>query len=120
MTIGEIIREARQRAGLSQRALAARIIKEDGTPISLPYLNDIERDRRNPPGPALLKQFAAELDLSYEYLLFVAGDFPDDLAVLRRDTAAYSPERVEAAFQAFRDTLTERDAPGASARTPRS
>ncbi len=111
MTIGEMIRDARKRAGLSQRDLAARIKKEDGTPISLPYLNDIERDRRNPPGPHLLKHFAAELGLSYEYLLFVAGEFPDDLADLRRDTAAYSPADVEAAFEAFRNTLRERSEP---------
>ena len=107
MTIGEIIRDARKKAGLSQRALAARIMKEDGSSISLPYINDIERDRRNPPGPHLLKQFAAVLGLSYEYLLFVSGAFPDDLSDLRRDPTAYSPETVEAAFQACRNTINE-------------
>jgi len=41
---------------------------------------------------------------SYEYLLFIAGDLPDDL----REDGAYTPEDVEAAFQAFRKTLKER------------
>lgn len=105
MTVGQIISEARKKAGLSQRDLASRILKEDGTPISLPYLNDIEHGRRNPPSPPLLRQFAAALNISYEYLLFSAGEFPDDLR-----GGSYSPERVEAAFDAFRRTLRD-DAP---------
>lgn len=108
MTIGDIISTGRKRAGLTQRELAARILKEDGTPISPPYLNDIERDRRNAPSPHLLKQFAEILRLSYDYLLFLAGDLPDDLR-----NGTYAPEDVEAAFQAFRQTLKDRsETPG--------
>jgi transcriptional regulator with XRE-family HTH domain len=105
MAVGAIISAARKRAGLSQKDLAARILKEDGIPISPPYLNDIERDRRNPPSPYLLKQFAAILNLSYEYLLFAADEFPDDL---RGSGTSYPPERVEAAFAAFRRVLNEK------------
>ncbi len=100
MTFGPIIAEARKRAGLSQRDLAARIRKEDGAPISPQYLNDIERDRRNPPSAHLIKEFARELNLPYDYLSFAAGELPDDL----RD-GRHPPEKVEAAFKAFRRTL---------------
>ncbi len=92
---------ARKRAGLSQKELAARLAKEDGTPISQPYMNDIERDRRNPPPPHLLRQIAAVLDLSEEHLLFLAGDYPPDL---RAEAGTYPPAAVEAAFDAFRET----------------
>jgi transcriptional regulator with XRE-family HTH domain len=100
MSFGRTIGAARRQAGLSQKDLAARIKKEDGTPISPQYLNDLEHDRRNPPAEHLLRQFAEALQLTPEYLFFVAGQFPADL----RDRG-YRPERVEAAFRAFRRTL---------------
>ena len=49
-TFGRIIAEARKGLGISQKDLAAKTRKEDGTPISPQYLNDIEHDRRDPPG----------------------------------------------------------------------
>jgi transcriptional regulator with XRE-family HTH domain len=100
MTVGQLIRTARERLGLTQKELAGRIRKEDGTPISSPYLNDIERDRRNPPAVPLLAQFAAELGLSAEYLYFLARAYPPDIARLEG-----TPEAVEAAWQAFRGAL---------------
>ncbi len=100
MTFGQVVAEARKRTGLSQRDLAARIMKEDGLPISPQYLNDLERDRRNPPSPHFIKQFARELGLPYDYLSFAAGELPDDL----RDST-HPPEQVQAAFKAFRRTL---------------
>jgi len=104
MTVGEIIATGRKRAGLTQKEVASVIVKDDGAPISQPYLNDIEHDRRGvSPSPQLLKQFADALHLSYEYLLFTAGQLPDDLR-----TESYTPEEVETAFQAFRRSLTER------------
>lgn len=100
MSFGEIISSCRKKAGLSQRELAAVVLKEDGTPISPQYLNDLERDRRNPPSQHLLRQFAEALDLSPEYLVFLAGELPEDLR-----TGSYGPEQVEAAFRAFRKSL---------------
>jgi transcriptional regulator with XRE-family HTH domain len=47
---GTLISEARRSKGLSQKDLAAKVKKEDGQAISPQYLNDIEHDRRNPPG----------------------------------------------------------------------
>jgi transcriptional regulator with XRE-family HTH domain len=99
MAFGQVIAEARKRLDLTQKELAARIRKEDGTPISPQYLNDLERDRRNPPSEYLLKQFARELQLPDDYLLYIAGQWPEDL----RDNAP--PEQVQEAFQAFRRTL---------------
>jgi len=104
VAFGRIIAEARRKAGLSQKDLAARILKEDSLPISPQYLNDLERDRRNPPSGHLLRQLARELDLSEEYLAFTAGQYPDDL-----QDDSYQPEQVEAAFRAFRRTLRGQD-----------
>ena len=101
-TFGTIISEARRAAGLSQKELAAKIKKEDGLAISAQYLNDIERDRRNPPSEHLIAQFATELKLSKNYLLAAAGTLPDELKQLVNDS---SPQAVERAFQAFRKTI---------------
>jgi len=99
-TFGQVLTAARRRAGLSQRELAARILKEDGDAISPQYLNDLERDRRNPPAQHFLKQLAHALDLPEEYLAFVAGQLPEDLR-----SGSFAPEQVQAAFHAFRRTL---------------
>jgi transcriptional regulator with XRE-family HTH domain len=107
MPIGNRIKAARKKAGLLQKDLASSILKEDGTPISIPYLSDIEQNR-HVPAPHILKQLAAHLHLSYDYLLFLAGDLPDDL----KGNESYEPEAVEAAFQAFRRTLKDHKAQG--------
>jgi transcriptional regulator with XRE-family HTH domain len=101
-SFGQTLAQARRRAGLSQRELAARVRKEDGEAISPQYLNDLERDRRNPPGKHLLAQFAELLDLPLEYLDFLAGQIPEDLR-----EGSYAPEQVQAAFQAFRRSLLQ-------------
>lgn len=100
MSFGEIISDARKKAGLSQKDLAARIIKEDGTPISPQYINDIERNRRNAPSGAILQQLAEALGFPQQYLEYLAGQYPNDIHDI-----SVSPERVEAAFQAFRKSL---------------
>ncbi len=102
MTFGKIISDARKRARLSQKDLAARIKKEDGGSISAQYLNDIEHDRRNPPSEFLIGQFAKELQLSKEYLCLAAGTIPSDL---HQNLANAKPKAVDAAFQAFRRTI---------------
>ena len=100
MMFGQVIATARKDLGISQRELALKVVKEDGAPISPQYLNDIERDRRNPPGDHLLEQFARELRLDKDYLYFLAGKVPSDV---RSGTS--SPKQVVAAFRAFRRTL---------------
>jgi transcriptional regulator with XRE-family HTH domain len=103
MSFGTIIAEARKKKGMSQKDLAAQIKKEDGQPISPQYLNDLERDRRNPPSSHFLKQFAEELGLSLDYLSYLARQLPDDVA-----DDPHSSERVDAAFRAFRKELKQR------------
>jgi transcriptional regulator with XRE-family HTH domain len=97
MTFGQAISEARKKKQLSQKQLAALIIKEDGAPISPQYLNDIERDRRNPPGEYFLSQFAKVLNVPEEYFYFLANSIPPKY----RGAAPENPLRVKEAFQAF-------------------
>ena len=97
MTVGQAIAEARKRKQLSQKELSSIIRKEDGSAISPQYLNDIERDRRNPPGEHLLSQFARALDLPEEYLYFLANEIPPKY----RESGKSSPQQVLQAFQAF-------------------
>jgi len=100
LSFGQVIAEARKKKGSSQKDLAMRIKKEDGAPISPQYLNDIERDRRNPPSEFILSQIAKELNLSLDYLQILAGKVPEDIQVEQ-----YKPEEIEAAILAFRRTL---------------
>ena len=100
MSFGKVLSETRKERGVSQKELASLIKKEDGNPISPQYLNDLERDRRNPPSEFLLKQLARELGLDQDYLFYVAQQYPEDL-----HDGSIPPDRVAAAFQAFRRVL---------------
>jgi transcriptional regulator with XRE-family HTH domain len=97
MSLGQVIAQARKKAQLSQKDLAARILKEDGTPISPQYLNDIERDRRSPIPDYLVRQFADQLKIPTNYLYYVNDSLPEEM----RNIAA-EPDKIEAAFKAFR------------------
>jgi transcriptional regulator with XRE-family HTH domain len=101
-TFGTFISEARRTKGLSQKELAALVKKEDGQAISAQYLNDIEHARRNPPSEFLIGQFAKALGVSKDALCLVAGTVPNDL----QKVIANEPERVEAAFKAFRKAVS--------------
>ena len=96
-TFGEVIAEARKKANLTQRQLAARIKTEEGRGISGPYLNDIEHNLRHPPRGYLLEQFARELDLDVDLLYFLAKQIPIDV-----DPSKVSEEQAVAAYRAFR------------------
>ena len=100
MTFGQVIANTRKDLGISQRELVTKIVKEDGAPISPQYLNDIERDRRNPPGDHLLEQFARQLDLDKDCLYFLAGKLPSEF---RSYPASFI--QVQDTFKAFRSTL---------------
>ena len=100
MTFGEAITQARKDKKLSQKQVAAGTLKEDGKAISPQYLNDIEHDRRNPPGELIVRQLADALDLDLDYLLFLAGRFASDLLETPRD-----PEGIATAMRAFRSSL---------------
>lgn len=101
-TVGKKIARAREDLGITQKELAQRIRKENGSSISPQYLNDIERDRRNPPSGYLLDRFAEELGLSHDYLHFLARQLPEDIV-----SGYHEPEQVESAFREFRRRLEE-------------
>jgi transcriptional regulator with XRE-family HTH domain len=62
-TFGQAVANARKAKGLSQKELAALIVKDEGGgAISPQYLNDIEHDRRSPTSDHLIKQFAKVLN----------------------------------------------------------
>ncbi len=100
MEFGDIVVQGRVRIGLSQKELAARLTKEDGTPISAQYLHDIEKGRRNPPTGPLLAQLARALNLPEDYLRFAAGELPVDLK-----KGTFGPDQVLRAFGAMRREL---------------
>lgn len=49
LTFGAAVIQARNAKDLKQKDLAAQLRQPNGQLISHQYLNDIERDRRNPP-----------------------------------------------------------------------
>ncbi len=99
-TFGEILAQARAQANLSQKDLAARLRKTDGTPISAQYLNDIERDRRAPPSNELIQQFASLLGVAEDVFFHHAGRLSPDLAA-----ASVDQEKLKAAYDVFRQAL---------------
>lgn len=103
VTFGQAISKARKTLGLSQKELAARVMKEEeGGSISPQYLNDIEHDRRSPSSGHLIGQFSGILEIPEDYLFALAGRLPDDV----RPNAA-DPDTVVKAFANFRKTLKE-------------
>jgi transcriptional regulator with XRE-family HTH domain len=102
-TFGEIISEKRADIGLSQKELAAKILKKDGQPISPQYLNDLERDRRNPPAEFLIEQFATVLAIPPEQLYYCAGVLAPDMK-----RANVDEDLIIEAYTAFRKVIETR------------
>jgi len=100
LTFGQYIAKRRKELRLSQKELSERIFKEEGSHISPQYLNDLERDRRNPPAEHLIHQFSVALGVDEDFLSYLADGLPSDMRRLSDD-----PERVAAAFRAFRKKL---------------
>lgn len=104
VTFGQTVSKARKAKSLSQKDLAAIILKEeDGTPISPQYLNDIEHDRRSPTSDHLIRQFAKALQLDEGSLFVLAGKIPDDV---RRKVK--NLEQAAVAFMSFRTSITKK------------
>ena len=98
-TFGQVITEARKKAGLTQKEVAGRLKRDDGRSIDPPYLNSVEHDRRNPPPNYLIEQLAKILKISPDVLYFYANRLPADI---KREA---EHRQVEAAYQAFRKAL---------------
>jgi transcriptional regulator with XRE-family HTH domain len=102
-TFGEVIAELRKERGLTQKALAARLKKKDGTTLGTAYVNDIEHDRRGPPAAEFVRQLAEVLETPLEVLQFYAGRLPAETQDERRKDP--SQEQIVAAYRAFRKEL---------------
>jgi transcriptional regulator with XRE-family HTH domain len=98
-TFGQVITEARKKAGLTQKEVAGRLKREDGRVVDAPYLNAMEHDRRYPPSNHLIDQLAELLGVPADLLYFHAKRLPGDI---KRDV---DNQQVEAAYQAFRKAL---------------
>lgn len=98
-TFGYVVAEKRKKLNLSQKELAAKILREDGGSISPQYLNDIERDRRAPTSDHMVSQFALVLDLNADYLHYLNGRFPEDVRKDRLTEIEFSERML-----AFRKT----------------
>jgi transcriptional regulator with XRE-family HTH domain len=97
ITFGAFVSQKRKELGISQKDLAGLIMREeDGQPISPQYLNDIEKDRRQPTSDHMMDQFAKVLQSSKDYLFYLAGVLPADIP---KDM---TPEAVDETFKAFR------------------
>lgn len=95
-TFGEFIVDRRKELGLSGREVVAGIRNADGKPISIPYLVDLEHDRRKPSDEVLV-QMAKVLQVDSDILYFLAGRMPPDL-----NAKGLKPDELAAAFKAFR------------------
>lgn len=98
-TFGQIIADARRRAGLNLREAAKLIKKEDGEPISFQYLNDLEKDRRNPPADHLIDEISRVYKISRSYLYYQVRRIPSDFPVLIEERQA------EKAYRELRKSL---------------
>ena len=95
--LGDVINHARRARQLTLRQVAQQVTKDDGTPISPQYLNDIELHHRLPT-PHLLQNLARVLALDYDTLLALAGTAD---VVVREYLEAYS-QQGEAIIKLFR------------------
>lgn len=96
--VSTLVREARQKKGLSLRELGDRIRKADGTALSPQYLNDIEHGRRNLPDEPLLSQLAEVLGLDPNVLRSLAGREPKEVT----SYLSAMPEQTEEVGRLFR------------------
>jgi transcriptional regulator with XRE-family HTH domain len=95
--LGDTIHQARLARKLTLRQLADQVTKDDGTPISPQYLNDIELHHRVPT-PHVLRDLARVLELDADTLLALSG--AADVVV--REYVASHPEQAEAVIRLFR------------------
>ncbi len=79
-SFGEVIKDARQGKGLSQRKLASWV------GIDFTYLSKLENNRVDyPPREEIIRLIAQNLDLNEEELIFLAGRIPhQDFELLKQ------------------------------------
>jgi transcriptional regulator with XRE-family HTH domain len=97
LSLGDVLKQARQRRRWTLRRLADQVTKEDGTPISPQYLFDIETHHRIPT-PHVLAELARVLALEYDTLLALAGA----AEVVLREYLAEHPQHTAALIRLLR------------------
>ena len=102
-TFGEVLAAARKWRGLTLKAVAARVLKDDGKPMSQAYLNDIELGHKGPPADAMLRQLARILGVEIEVLRFYANRVYE-----KPKGADPAPDQIVAAYRAFRRELDKK------------
>ncbi len=83
---GSYLRELREKRGLSLRELS-RLAK-----VATGYLSQVEREKRKPPTPAILKKLAPILEITARELMAKAG-------YLEEETSQTEREIIESAFE---------------------
>jgi transcriptional regulator with XRE-family HTH domain len=95
-TLGQFILERRKELKLAGREVVAEVRNSDGKPISIPFLVDLEHDRRKP-SDEVLEQLAKVLKVDSDVLYFLAGRFPADLTA----TTVNSAQELAAGWKAL-------------------
>jgi transcriptional regulator with XRE-family HTH domain len=99
-SFGEFIATRRKQLNLTQKQVATGIKQEDGKPISVQYLNDIEHGRRGAPADYVIAQLAKLLHLQLDVLYFRSGRLPPDIR-----KRSVSDQQAAAAYRALRQEL---------------
>lgn len=104
-TFGSVIRQAREKMGLTQKQLADKIINIwYGKPMRVDDLRNIEYDKYDHFDYArsfnIIKNLAKELNLNEDYLYYLIGRFP-----LNERYKELTQEKFERAMFAFRKEL---------------
>ena len=105
-TLGQFIVKRRKELGLAGREVVAEVRNSDGKPISIPFLVDLEHDRRKP-SDEVLEQLAKVLKVDSDVLYFLAGRFPADLSA----TTVNSAQELAAGWKAFRREVKRKKRP---------
>lgn len=100
-TFGHAIVAARKNAGLTQKAVAARLRRSDGRALMPSYLNDLEHGHRHPPENTVIEQLAQVLNVSPDLLYFYARRLSANME------GDFDEGTIEAAYRAFRKELKQ-------------
>jgi transcriptional regulator with XRE-family HTH domain len=96
---GNSSRDVAESLALTQKDVAAGIVRDDGKPLSVQYLNDIEHGRRGAPPDYDIGQLAKLLRVEIDVLYCRAGRLPRDIRKRsvsdRQEAAAYRALRRE-------------------------
>lgn len=73
---GALVRTAREREGMTQKDLAALVLKSDGEPISRVYMGMIENGESLITSDMIIVHLSNALGLDCDYLWYLSGQLP--------------------------------------------